>query len=636
MAPQQLDVFAANLPKSNCGWLGTVADFLLLSTETWLAQMISQHQRLYQQQPAKTQVQAWQDTAAVLSRSLQLPHQQAWMLVFEYELPREGGRRPDVVLMAGEQIWVLEFKQKSAIAAADLDQSAAYARDLKIYHPGCRDRRVMPLLVLTRRELPAERREDALPVNPAQLQELLATDTPTDCKIDAESWIAADYAPLPTVIQAARQIFQREPLPSIRRAASAGIPQLLANLNQLVVQASQQQERHLVLITGVPGAGKTLVGLQFVYQNPLAISDRPQAVFLSGNGPLIQVLQYALKNRVFVQPVRNFYLQHQVRRQSAPPEHIIVFDEAQRAWDAGRMTEKYGIDQAAGGTVLRIAERIPDWAVVVALIGEGQEIHVGEEEDIGQWQVGLQQSEQSWYVHCPQRYEDVFTEVSHNLNADAQFDLTTSLRTHQAATVQEWINQLLSGSSAAAALMPKLWESGFRAYLTRDLDVAKQYCRDRYGDQPDKRYGMVASSRAKNLTAHGVANDYKSTLRVNAGPWYIDPPNSPRSCCALEQVVTEFGCQGLELDMAIVAWGNDLLWQDQTWICTTRQRNVRDPRRLRLNSYRVLLSRGRDGFVVFIPPESPMDETAARLLAAGLVQLPDSISTERGAPDFEF
>lgn len=209
--------------------------------------------------------------------------------------------------------------------------------------------------------------------------------------------------------------------------------------------------------------------------------------------------------------------------------------------------------------------------------------------------MGLQQSAQPWQVHCPKRYETVFAEVSDRLYADAQFDLTTSLRTHRAEAVQEWINQLLSGNPAsAAAIMPGLWESGFRVYLTRDLDVAKQYCRDRYGDQPDKRYGMVASSRAKNLTDHGVANDYKSTLRVKAGPWYIDPPDL-RSCCALDQVVTEFGCQGLELNMAIVAWGNDLVWQDPARICTTRQRHVQDPRRLRLNSYRVLLSRGRNG-----------------------------------------
>lgn len=622
-SPQQLDMFAVDQPASNYGWLGTVANFLQLPATTWLADMMSQHQQIYRQQPTQTQIQAWQDTAAVLSQVLVQPHQQEWVLIFEYELPREGGRRPDVLLLAGEQIWVLEFKQKSAIAAADCDQSTAYARDLETYHPGCRDRLVTPLLVLTRREQPAESRGDAQPVSPGQLSAILATDTPSGCSIDVQAWVTADYAPLPTVIQAARQIFQHEPLPSIRRAASAGIPHLLATLNQIVVRASEQSERHLVLITGVPGAGKTLVGLQFVYQNPLAVSNQPQAVFLSGNGPLIEVLQYALKNRVFVQPVRNFYLQHQVRHQSAPPEHMVVFDEAQRAWDAGRMSEKYGIDQAAGGTVLRIAERIPDWAIVVALIGEGQEIHVGEEEDIDQWQIGLKQSEQSWHVHCPARYEAVFAEVSHQLAADPQFDLTTSLRTHRAEAVQDWINRLLQGDSEAAAnLMPKLSESGFRAYLTRDLEVAKAYCRDRYGEQPDKRYGMVASSRAKNLADHGIPNDYKSTLRVKAGPWYIDPPDSPRSCCALEQVVTEFGCQGLELDMAIVAWGNDLVWRDQTWVCTTHQRQVQDPRRLRLNSYRVLLSRGRDGLVLFVPPEVGMDSTAQMLLDTDIAALP--------------
>lgn len=614
---QQLDVFSA---AGAYGWIGSVDEFLQLDSGRWLGEMTARHAQLYQQQPTQTQRQAWTDTAAVLHTALGAPHQRHWGLIFEYELPREGGRRPDLVILAGE-IVVVEFKQKSAIAAADLDQCAAYARDLSLYHPLCHGRTVLPLLVLTRRQQPAESRDLVQVTSPAQLRSRLDTIRSGN-DLDPQAWVTADYSPLPTVIQAARRIFQNQPLPAIKRAESAGIPQLLDYLNRLVVQAAQQQERHLVLITGVPGAGKTLVGLQFVYQNPLAASKQPQAVFLSGNGPLIQVLQYALKNKVFVQPVRNFYLQHEVRRQSAPPEHMIVFDEAQRAWDAGRMAEKYGIDRAAGGAVLRIAERIPDWAVVVALIGEGQEIHVGEEEDINQWRVGLQQAQQLWQVHCPQRYQEVFSGVSSQLQADPRFDLTTSLRTHRAEYVQEWINRLLAGDhSEAAALMPSLWESGFRAYLTRNLEVAKAYCRNRYGGQLHKRYGMVASSRAKNLSGYGIPNDYKSTVRVKPGPWYIDPPDSPQSCCALEQVVTEFGCQGLELDFAIVAWGGDLLWQETSWVCNTRQRQVQDPRRLRLNSYRVLLSRGRDGLVVFVPPEDRMEATAAALRQSGLQQL---------------
>ncbi|MEL6382564.1 MAG: hypothetical protein AAFQ89_08830 [Cyanobacteria bacterium J06626_18] len=210
---QQLDMFAADQPAFSYGWLGTVADFRQLPTEVWLQSMTFQSQSLYQQRPTQTQIQAWQNTKVVLFQVLGQSHQQDWVLIFEYELPREGDRRPDVVLLAGKQIWVLEFKQKSAIAAADLDQSAAYARDLKTYHPGCRDRLVIPLLVLTRREQPAELRKDVQPVSPTQLGGLFAADCSEGCDIDAPAWVAADYAPLPTVIQAARQIFQHEPLP---------------------------------------------------------------------------------------------------------------------------------------------------------------------------------------------------------------------------------------------------------------------------------------------------------------------------------------------------------------------------------------------------------------------------------------
>jgi DUF2075 family protein len=131
----------------------------------------------------------------------------------------------------------------------------------------------------------------------------------------------------------------------------------------------------------------------------------------------------------------------------------------------------------------------------------------------------------------------------------------------------------------------------------------------------------MASSRARNLAAYGIPNDYQATARLNVGAWYVDPPDSPRSCCALERAVTEFGCQGLELDFPVVGWGDDLRWNQPDWISSTRQRNVKNPLRLRLNSYRVLLTRGRDGFVVFVPPEAKMDSTYAALAAAGLTAL---------------
>ncbi len=638
-AELNLDTDSTAKKKGQYGWMGSVQQFLVLSSDEWLNQLGANYQQLYQQQATATQKQAWQDSGDILRSQLshlKQPQSQNWTLIFEYELPREGGRRPDLVLLGAGHILVFEFKQKAKPSQADCDQVAAYARDLATYHQASHHQPVMPLIVPTRAqqsfayESPrvhrgAEVGRAVTAIAPHQICDYLDQLQPVEPEINAEQWVQSDYAPLPSVIQAAQQIFREEPLPSIRQAQSAGIPDLLDFLHRLRLQAQQQHKRHLVLITGVPGAGKTLVGLQYVYQNPLKDQDagQPPSIFLTGNAPLVQVLQYALKSKVFVQAVRNFYLQYEVRRQTAPPEHIIVFDEAQRAWDCDRMSEKYGIDSAASGAILRIAERIPDWSIVVALIGEGQTIHVGEEDGIEQWNQSLQAAQANWQVHCAPTQARWFSAVpAERLHVDDQFNLSLSLRSHLAQDVQRWIADLLNGElEQAAAWMPRLQAEGFDAYVTRDLEQAKQYCCDRYGQMPNKRYGLLASSRARNLPDYGIPNDYKSTQWMKVGPWYVDPPDSALSCCALERVATEFSCQGLELDLPIICWGSDLRWQDGQWQTFTRQHNVRNPHQLRLNSYRVLLSRGRDGLIVFVPPDAKLDDTYKALCQAGLRSL---------------
>lgn len=709
-SPQQLGLFsdssspagAAALPEApRFGWMGSIGDFLDRSPDQWLEQLSTHYQQLYQQRPAPTQMQAWQDCGEISRGQLTILVQHRsesrdWTLIFEYELPRQGGRRPDLVLLAGGRILVLEFKQKRYPSLADLDQVAAYERDLADYHRASQGHPITPILVPTRAQFPIEQERSSLPIlSPAELAPYLQQIAIEGPAIDPMTWVNSDYAPLPTVVQAARQLFQHQALPQIKRAESAGIPALLEYLYGLVDRAKAAGERHLVLITGVPGAGKTLVGLQFVYGQTHLTQDADAitapslqpAVLLSGNGPLITVLQYALKSKVFVQPVRNFYLQHQIRSQTAPPEHIIVFDEAQRAWDADRMAEKYGVAQSASEVVLRIAERIPDWCVVMGLIGEGQEIHIGEEAGLAQWNHGLSTTTIPWQVHCAPAQAEFFPAVPiDRLQIHPRFNLTTSLRSHRASQLQTWVSHLLAAElGPAAARMKTLRQQGFAAYLTRDLQRAQQYCRDRYASQdvaqdvandrspnespdgskdssnhrskdasdqaldraasqtasqtstqtvsqtstqavtqaaPSARYGLIASSRARNLSRYGIPNDYRATAQLNVGAWYVDPPDSPKSCCAFQRAVTEFGCQGLELDLPILGWGDDLRWQEPEWISTVRQRQAKSPLRLRLNSYRVLLTRGRDGLIVFVPPEAKMDETYEALQRAGLVELP--------------
>ena len=608
----------------NYCWAGTTSDFLNTPYEFWLQTMSQNFDVMTRQRPSQQQVTAWKGSFEVVQDALKEVMEadesaKSWTLVFEYELPREGGRRPDVVLLAQGNVVVLEFKEKSGLLTADVDQVAAYARDLANYHEASHECPVVPVLIPTQRKTAEEVREVQViaPRSLAGWLQGLETSSP----IDADAWLNAEYAPLPSVIQAARHIFANEPLPSVRRAQSAGIPEVMRYLNKTVARARECGERHLVLVTGVPGAGKTLVGLQFVHQT-YQDEQEANAVLLSGNGPLVQVLQYALKSRAFVQPIRNFFIQHAVKNQSAPPEHLIVFDEAQRAWDRARMSEKYGVEVTNPQLMFEVAERIPEYAVMLALIGEGQEIHIGEEEGVEQWSDAVQGASEAWTVHLPERLEPEFN-PSLDLEPQSFLDLTTSLRTHLAEDVQRWVARLLEGNiGGAEALAADIQDQGFAMYLTRDLDAAKTYCRERYEGNQEKRYGLLASSKASNLPKHGVYNDYQSTKRLKVGPWYIDSPDSPNSCCALGAVATEFACQGLELDFPIVCWGSDLRVQEGAWWSKASPRSkARDPHRLRLNAYRVLLSRGRDGFVVFVPPEKVLDETFGVLQKAGLVPL---------------
>lgn len=342
-------------------------------------------------------------------------------------------------------------------------------------------------------------------------------------------------------------------------------------------------------------------------------------MFLSGNGPLVKVLQHALRSSIFVQAVHGFLKQYGGTKERLPAEHIWVYDEAQRAWDSERVREKRGHDASEPEDFTRLGARGP-WAMMVGLIGEGQEIYVGEEAGLIQWNDAIAKSRAQWHVHCPTKVANVFT-AAHSLHTVDALDLTTWLRSHLAQDTQTWTAQLLKGKLAdAAATARMIAGQGFDLYMTSDFNRAADYVRRRYECQVEKRYGLLASSLAKNVAACGFRNDFMDKIRE--GPWYNDSPDSTHSCCRLDSVATEFAWQGLELDFPIVAWGSDLTWSGTGWVSPPQPRSTaHDPHRLRVNSYRVLLSRGRDGMIIFVPPTEQMDSTRQALEAAGVQEL---------------
>lgn len=568
--------------------------------------------------------------------------------ILEYELPMES-RRPDAVFLVGGAVAVVELKGKTHPSPADLDQAAAYARDLRFYHRECAGRRVEAALVPTRSQGYLGYRDGVHVLGPDTLDSFLQSigAGSSEPPISRDAFLAAQaYSPLPTLVQAARELFEKGDLRRIHQACANTDP-TVSDITAIIHEAARTRTRRLVLLTGVPGAGKTLVGLRIAHAHfldDLAVArsgEKPTvpAVFLSGNAPLVQVLQYQLKEaggdgKTFVRGVKDYVKRYSGRRSQVPPEHVLVFDEAQRAYDAEEVREKHKNTRGFEGGksepehFIEFADRVPEWCVVIGLIGTGQEIHIGEEAGVGQWRTAVEGSKQAgdWKVHGPDGLENVFSGSSVPYEVSKSLNLDHELRFHAASNLHRFVSSLLSGGtpSESARVAEQLDRDGYRLRITRDLADAKQYFRERYAENRDARFGVLASSRDRDLPRFGIDNGFNATGRFNFGPWYGDAEDEHggRSCRRLDQCVTEFGAQGLELDAALLAWGTDLVWQGAAWSSENAKRykrasRVRDGHQLRVNAYRVLLTRGRDGTVVFVPPIGELDVTFDHLCSSG-------------------
>ena len=578
----------------------------------------------------------------------------SYTAVLEYQLPLEA-RRIDAVFLLHDGVAVIELKGKAAATAADVDQAHAYARDLANYHRDCHQRRVVPILVPTEMRGAVQRAGHVHVCPPHRLDELLAE---VDAKsrpdrMDPERFLSADaYRPLPSLIQAARALFNSRRVPRLWRSL-ANTDAAVDGIHDIIREAAATRTRRLVLVTGVPGAGKTLVGLRMAHSEEpdrLASRNSPSsAIFLSGNGPLVQVLQYQLKSaggggRAFVRSVKDYVRTYGHAGGNVPDHHVIIFDEAQRAFDAPKVADTHklplGRARSEPQEFVAIAERLPDWCVVIGLIGAGQEIHIGEEAGIGQWADAVRGTADgdAWTVHGPSGIRSEFPGLKFRVHQSLSLD--TSLRAHLAADLDRFVDGLVNAAGSRdetvlAQLAESLERSGHHLRLCRDLRVGKAYLRDRYADQPDKRFGLMTSSRDKALGRVVPAHQqfdadfrWRSQARLLA-PWYVEPEEHPGSCRHLHRSITEFEAQGLELDGVLLGWGTDFVRSERAWDTSLMtqyrrgkgQAQVRNPGQLRANAYRVLLTRARDVTVVYVPDLSESEDTAAFLERVGFQPL---------------
>ena len=623
------------------GWAGSIEEFLRTESQLILECLQSHAQQLFAKtDPSRLrewqdlQTVAWRDELTVLDEAfgkvvIQVPESKSWGLILEYELPQQGGRRPDVIVLAGSTICVLEFKMKSTPELSDIDQLRGYVRDISSYHSVAQlAQQTTGAIVATKSNAASDMNGTAV-LSPADIATFLSSSKSVGA-ITTDQWMAGTYLPAPGLLEAVMAQWQLAPA-SLRTVAASNIPQAEATLRDVIDLAKKDgpDTRRIVFVSGTPGAGKTFVGLNLVHDSEV---DAPMR-FLSGNGPLVQVLNYALHGDDTNQPIitaMHRYRDHFAR--NTPLENVIVFDEAQRALDQEKMRIKFNKPQSEAHMMLDILTRTRNWGVMVLLVGNGQEIYNGEV-GIKLWfeELSTYFLDRQWHLHFNQtRFSNDdsfdFAQLPANVHIHnhTELHLTTSIRTHKAGHVHDWVNSVIEADlTSAKVLAEQAQEEGYSLYITRNLTIAREYCTQRFNASPKSRYGLTMASRnERTLAPFGVSTIANSDV----SRWYVDPGSSDKSSMRLRTAATEFQCQGLELDYSILCWSEDMIWNHAIGDWTVREVQtppplLPNPRATRLNVYRVLMTRGRDGMTIFVPPSEKFNSTFEALKAAGATEL---------------
>lgn len=578
-------------------------------------------------------------------------------IFFEYSIPRMG-RRIDVVLLLENVIFVLEFKVgEGEFLRNNLDQVWDYALDLKNFHETSHKHVIAPILIATEAKsgflnISTTSHNDNLlfPIkaNSTSLMEtiksvLLFAD---GAKINATTWAQGRYSPTPTIIEAAMALYNNHSVAEISRS-DAGATNLTDTGNaikEIIAQSKLKNQKAICFVTGVPGAGKTLVGLDIATKH-LDKDNDTASVFLSGNGPLVAILREALTRdkyrrekelgnkvrkgeimsevKMFIQNVHHF--RDESLKDSGPPfEHVAIFDEAQRAWNqiqtTNFMLRKKNLPNfylSEPEFLISCLDRHRDWAVIVCLVGGGQEINTGEA-GISEWIESLNRSFPEWRVYISEKLSDSeyaagkaleILKTHKHVFTNSALHLSVSLRSFRAEHLSLFVKNLLDLDIKTARDNYQSIKDKYPIVLTRSVETAKKWLKEKA--RGTERYGMIVSSQAIRLKPYAI--DVKSPM--DPVHWFLDEKDDIRSSYYLEDVATEFQVQGLELDWACVTWDGDFRYSPNGWKCHSfvgsKWNNIKkDERKLYLkNAYRVLLTRARQGMVIVVPEGDIEDPT---------------------------
>lgn len=605
----------------------------------------------------RTQKDAWLRQIEILKPCLA---GRSGRIFFEYSIPRLS-KRVDVVLLTQNVLFVLEFKigEKHFVPSA-IDQVWDYGLDLKNFHETSHALVVAPVLVATDAKRHLSDLSHIAPgidglispplrTNSEKLGETIdavlrnVTAEPIDC----DGWDAGQYSPTPTIIEAATTLYRKHSVYEITRkdASAAKLRNTTNSVIELIERTRAARAKSICFITGVPGAGKTLVGLEIATKY-LDKTGGDRSVFLSGNGPLVKILTEALaRDKVlrekqagrryrigearsevgaFVQAVHRYRDEYIKEKDRPPIDHVAIFDEAQRAWNLSKTADFMkrrkripDFNKSEPEFLISCLDRHNDWAVIVCLVGGGQEIYRGEA-GIGEWIESVNRAFPHWSIYISDRLHDAeyaageaLEKIQHqeHVRIDNRLHLSVSMRSYRAENVSAFVKAVLDQEVEAASELYGKLRHRYPVLITRNLASAKNWLR--HHARGSERYGLVASSNAHRLKPHAI----NVKAKMEPVDWFLGGKDDVRSSYFLEDPATEFQIQGLELDWTCVTWDADFRYVKGSWgsfeFKGSKWQKVKASERQQYlkNAYRVLLTRARQGMVIAVPYGDSADVT---------------------------
>lgn len=626
----------------------SIQEYLLDPESSILGELTANHSNRTLEE---LQINAWRKQIIILKEQLKIFEGQIY---FEFAIPRMG-KRVDNIVIINDIVFVIEFKvgdggyEKYAI-----EQVIDYTIDLKNFHEGSHHTKLIPVLLATNAKNYTESISNVICYNSvAKSNQYNLSDTLktfidyNENPVDIIYWGNSIYKPTPTIVEAAQALYKGHNVKEITRADSGTInlSKTADCINSVIENSKSNNLKSICFVTGVPGAGKTLAGLNIAVERMKADEDE-HAVFLSGNGPLVDVLrealtrdevltakgkgekitkkQAAIKANAFIQNIHHFRDEYLKDEFNAPIEKVVVFDEAQRAWTKRQvssfMKRKKGVenfDMSEPEFLIDVMNRHSNWCTIICLIGGGQEINTGEA-GLEEWISSLKNHFPDWIIH----YSDSILNSENYLKSEdsknwlvekgvceSELHLSVSVRSFRSEKLSSFIHELLNIKTESAKSIYSEIKELYPIVVTRNLDKAKGWLRKQA--KGSERIGLISSSGARRLRPLGI--DVKN--EISAPNWFLNNSQDIRSSYFLEEVATEFDIQGLEIDWACVAWGGNFHMNSTTWkyqnFKGTKWQNINkeiDKEYLK-NTYRVLLTRARQGMVIFIPESSKLDHT---------------------------